>query len=166
MLSTTKIEKCPHCASENIVKDGFTKGGNQRVLCKDCGKSRVLHKKHALPLSFEQIQRAFLERLSLCGVCRIFCVSYYDLYKMLNLSFVLMPDFKTWVLAKPCADDVLEFDELCGFCGKKKNKQWIWAALSRHTRQIVAYVIGDQSEQTFKRVDQENSRRMAQNTNV
>ena len=71
---------------------------------------------------------------------------------MLNLSFVSMPDFKTWVLGKPKADDVLEFDELCGFCGKKKNKQWIWAALSRHTRQVVAYVIGDRSEKTFKRL--------------
>lgn len=152
MLSTTNIEKCPHCASENIVKDGFTKGRNQRVLCKECNKSRVLHKKNALPFSFEQIKRAFLERLSLCGVCRIFLISYYQVYKMLNLSFMVMPKFKTWVLAKPASDDVLEFDELCGFCGKKKHKQWLWAALSRNTRQIVAYVIGDRSEKTFRRL--------------
>ncbi len=152
MLSITKIEKCPHCSSEKIVKDGFTKGRNQRVLCKDCGKSRVLHKKYAQILSFEQIQRSFLERLSLCGVCRIFCVSYYQVYKMLNFSFILMPDFKTLVLEQPAADEVLEFDELCGFCGKKKHKQWLWAALSRNTRQIVAYVIGDRSEKTFKRL--------------
>ena len=77
-----------------------------------------------------------------------------------------MPKFKTWVLDKPASDDRLEFDELCGFCGKKKNKQWIWAALSRNTRQIVAYVIGDRSEKTFKRVDEENSHRMAQNTEL
>lgn len=152
MLSTTKIEKCPNCSSENIVKNGFTDGRNQRVLCKDCGKSRVLHKKNALSMSFEQIQRAFLERLSLCGVSRIFALSYYQVYKILNLSFVLMPDFKTWVLTRPSPDDKLEFDELCGFCGRKKNKQWIWAALSRNTRQIVAYVIGDRSEKTFKRL--------------
>ncbi len=44
MLSTTKKEKCPHCASENIVKDGFTKGRNQGVWSKDGGKSRVLQK--------------------------------------------------------------------------------------------------------------------------
>jgi transposase-like protein len=45
MLSVTKLEKCPCCSSENIVKNGFTKGGNQRVLCYDCLKSRVLHRK-------------------------------------------------------------------------------------------------------------------------
>jgi len=39
MLNTTKIEKCPHCSSEHIVKNGFAKGKNQSVLCKDCGKS-------------------------------------------------------------------------------------------------------------------------------
>ena len=44
------------------------------------------------------------------------------------------------------------FDELCGFCQKKKNKQWIWAAISRNTRQIIAYVIGDRSELTFRRL--------------
>ncbi len=46
----------------------------------------------------------------------------------------------------------MEFDELCGFCGRKKNKQWLWAALCRSTRQIVGYLIGDRSEATFKRL--------------
>ncbi len=35
---------------------------------------------------------------------------------------------------------------------KKENKQWLWAALCKQTRQIVAYVIGDRSELTFKRL--------------
>ncbi|TAH21027.1 MAG: hypothetical protein EAZ08_04790 [Cytophagales bacterium] len=30
--------------SKNIVKNGFTKGKNECVLCKDCGKSHLLHK--------------------------------------------------------------------------------------------------------------------------
>ena len=38
------------------------------------------------------------------------------------------------------------------FLSKEKNKQWLWAALSRNTRQIVAYVIGDRSELTFRRL--------------
>ncbi len=59
MLSVTKIEKCPHCSSENIVKNGFTKGGNQRVLCSACSKSRVLHRKYAQNFDFEAIRRSF-----------------------------------------------------------------------------------------------------------
>ena len=41
---------------------------------------------------------------------------------------------------------VLELDELWSFVLKKVNKRWVWIALCRHTRQVVAYVIGDRSE--------------------
>ena len=152
MLSITKIEKCPCCASENIVKNGFTKAGNQRVLCHDCLKSRVLYRKFSQDFDFEAVRRSFLERMSLCGVSRVFLISYYQVYKELTLCFMLLPDFKSQVSGNKQLTDIIEFDELCGFCQKKKNKQWLWAALSRNTRQIVAYVIGDRSELTFKRL--------------
>jgi insertion element IS1 protein InsB len=152
MLSITKLEKCPHCSSENIVKNGFTKGGNQRVLCHTCSKSRVLHRKSEQDVDIKSVRRSFLERMSLCGVSRVFLISYYRVYKELNICFLLLPNFKTQVADKQEDNDVLEFDELCGFCQSKKNKQWVWAALSRKTRQVVAYVIGDRSEKTFRRL--------------
>lgn len=124
MLSITKIEKCPCCSSENIVKNGFTRGGNQRVLCYDCLKSRVLHRKFSH--DFEAVRRSFLERLSLCGVSRVFLISYYQVYKELNLCFLLLPNFKSQVVENKRLTDTIEFDELCGFCQKKKNKQWLW----------------------------------------
>jgi IS1 family transposase len=40
----------------------------------------------------------------------------------------------------------LELDELWSFVGKKTNQRWVWLALCRKTRQIVAFVIGDRSE--------------------
>ena len=43
--------------------------------------------------------------------------------------------------------DVLELDELWSFVGRK-NKRWIWIALCRRTRQIVAYFIGDRSKES------------------
>jgi IS1 family transposase len=46
---------------------------------------------------------------------------------------------------------VLELDELCSFVLKKANKAWIWIALCRQTRQVVAYALGDRSEQTCRR---------------
>ena len=134
------------------VKNGFTKAGNQRVLCHDCLKSRVLHRKFQQDFDFEAIRRSFLERMSLCGVSRVFLISYYQVYKELNLCFILLPNFKSQVSENKQLIDSIEFDELCGFCHKKKNKQWLWAALSRNTRQIVAYVIGDRSQLTFKRL--------------
>lgn len=50
------------------------------------------------------------------------------------------------------AEDVLELDELWSFVGNKKNKQWIWIALCRRTRQVVSYFIGDRSEESCWRL--------------
>jgi insertion element IS1 protein InsB len=45
---------------------------------------------------------------------------------------------------------ILELDELWSFVLKKTNKAWIWMALCRKTRQVVAYAIGDRSEKTCR----------------
>jgi len=45
---------------------------------------------------------------------------------------------------------VLEWDELWSYILKKANKAWIWIALCRKTRQVVAYAIGDRSEETCR----------------
>ncbi len=48
--------------------------------------------------------------------------------------------------------DVLELDELWSFVGKKEGPVWLWSALCRRTRQIVAFVVGDRSESTCRRL--------------
>jgi IS1 family transposase len=153
MLTLTKVEKCPVCGAADIVRNGYTTHGNQRIYCKTCRKSPVLVRKKTTPTGkLAALSRAFIERLSLGGISRVFAVSYYQVFKRLNLTCLLLPDFKTKVRACKPGEEVLEFDELCSFCGRKKNKQWLWAALCRRTRQIVGYVIGDRSEATFKRL--------------
>jgi IS1 family transposase len=47
---------------------------------------------------------------------------------------------------------VLELDELWSFVRKKAHKRWIWLALCRQTRQVVAFVVGDRSAQTCRRL--------------
>lgn len=46
----------------------------------------------------------------------------------------------------------LELDEMWSFVQKKAHKRWIWLALCRTTRQVVAYVIGDRSEATCRKL--------------
>ena len=152
MLTVTKVEKCPKCGSTDIVKNGFTRHGNQRIKCKACEKSPVLHPKKQHQYDTDCLVRSFLERLSLLGVSRVFALSYYQVYHQLNITCLTLPNFKTQIVDCKTDKGVLEFDELCGFCGKKANKQWVWAALCKATRQIVGYVIGDRSEATFKRL--------------
>ena len=38
------------------------------------------------------------------------------------------------------------------FVLKRANKRWVWVALCRATRQVVAYVIGDRSEATCRQL--------------
>jgi len=59
-------------------------------------------------------------------------------------------------LVEPDPEDrdatTLELDELWSFVLKKAHKKWIWMALSRRTRQVVAYAIGDRSKVTCRKL--------------
>ena len=48
-------------------------------------------------------------------------------------------------------DDILELDELWSFVRKKINKRWLWLAISRNTKQVVAYFIGDRTTKSCKK---------------
>ena len=43
---------------------------------------------------------------------------------------------------------MLELDEVWSFVGRKSEACWLWVALDRATRKVVAWVLGDRSEQT------------------
>src|SRR3954469_23844623 len=51
----------------------------------------------------------------------------------------------------PTASD-LELDELWSFVLKRANKRWVWIALCRATRQVVAYAVGDRSRATCRKL--------------
>jgi IS1 family transposase len=66
-----------------------------------------------------------------------------------------LPELQT-TLVEPDSDDplatVLELDELWSVVLKKVHKHWVWIALCRATRQVVAYVIGDRSRTTCQKL--------------
>ena len=47
-------------------------------------------------------------------------------------------------------EDILEVDEMWSFVLKQWRKRWIWTVLCRRTRQIIAYAIGDRSQNTCR----------------
>ena len=44
--------------------------------------------------------------------------------------------------------DVLELDELWSFVGAKTQQLWLWVALCRRTRQLIAWTLGDRGLQS------------------
>jgi insertion element IS1 protein InsB len=45
-------------------------------------------------------------------------------------------------------NEVLELDEMWSYVQNKKNKRWLWVALCRRTRQVIAFFLGDRSEKS------------------
>ena len=61
-----------------------------------------------------------------------------------------MPPLKT-TLCPAQPDDVLEPDELCAFVRhRRRGVVWLWLALCRRTRQIVAHALGARDDATAR----------------
>jgi len=146
MIQTIITHQCSQCGSTDIIKNGHDYKGDQKYHCKCCDKYGTLcPKKGYSQAAQQQVKRAFLERVSLRGIERIFGVSRRTVSRWIkSWAARLRPLVDT--LDPAAADDVLELDELWSFVKRKVNKRWVWVALCRRTRQIVAYYIGDRSE--------------------
>jgi insertion element IS1 protein InsB len=152
MIQKTITYTCNRCGSLNITKNGSNKCGQAQYHCKDCGAYRVLEPRTPYTQEAkETILKAYRERASLRGLGRIFGVTRQTVALWIKTRVQNLPDLKD-TLAPAQADDVLELDEAWSFVFKKEHKRWLWTALCRRTRQIVAFVIGDRSEQTCRRL--------------
>lgn len=47
---------------------------------------------------------------------------------------------------------MLELDEMWTFVGRKRRKVWLWLAVERYTRRIVAWVLGTRGTTTARRL--------------
>ena len=66
-----------------------------------------------------------------------------------------LPLFSTTLVApdpEDGASTTRELDERWSFVLNKVHQVWVWMALCRKTRQVVAYALGDRSKQTCQRL--------------
>jgi IS1 family transposase/transposase-like protein len=146
MIQMIVTYECPDCGSLDLVKNGHDYKGSQKYHCKVCKRYGTLHAQRGYDQGTRaQVKRAVLERVSLRGIERIFGISRPTVAHWLEDWGKHLPPLAQ-TLGEARWDDVLELDELWSFVLKKANKRWIWVALCRRTRQIVAYFIGDRSE--------------------
>ncbi len=142
MIQETITYTCTRCGSINIVRNGRNKCGNRQYHCKDCHAYRVL--KPNVDYSAQERQtilKACQERVSLRGIQRLFGVTRQTVSRWIPEHVIRLPLLVETLL--PVAEhDVLELDELWSFVFKKAQKRWLWIALCRRTRQIIAFFIG------------------------
>jgi insertion element IS1 protein InsB len=152
MIQVTKTYKCRVCGSENIVKNGKNKAGQAQYHCKECGAYRVLEPKGSeRGQRQEQVLRTYQERASLRGLGRIYGVARQTVMRWIQAHVQRLPTLLDSLVAKQ-RGDILELDELWAFVYCKANAAWLWTALCRRTRQIVAFAIGDRSAATCQRL--------------
>lgn len=152
MIEETITYSCRSCGSANIIRNGHNKCGHAQYLCKDCGACRVLTPKtRYTPEQKATILCAYRERMSLRGLQRVFGVWRTTVLRWLKQLVAHLPTLPETLLAAQ-AEDVLEMDELVRFVSEKFFKRWLWLAMCRRTRQIVAYAMGDRSETTARKL--------------
>jgi transposase-like protein len=148
MIEVTTSYQCRASGSENIVRNGTNKAGSAQYHCKNCGVYRVLEpKQNTAHKQREQVLKAYQERASLRGLARIFGIARHRVMNWILAHLQKLPTLVDSLLPKHRGDS-LELDEQWAFVYQKEIERWLWTALCRRTRQIVACVIGDRSADT------------------
>jgi insertion element IS1 protein InsB len=119
----------------------------------------VLHADNRV-ISEEQrtlVERLLCEKISLHGICRTVGVSIRWLMGFMVARFAALPDH---LHGQPVASPreviigrlEVEADEMWSFVKQKANKQWVWIAMDKQTRQIIAFHVGDRSHASAKQL--------------
>ena len=141
---------CARGGSEKIRKNGHACNGAQRAKCLECERTFILEP--AGPRYGQQIKdqvlAAYQDRMSTRGITRTFGGLLQHAHALGGgKKWRACPPSRTRFLPAE-KGDVLELDELWSFVQSKAQTLWLWVALCRRTRQVVAYTLGDRSQQS------------------
>ncbi len=154
MIISIIVYRCPHCNSEEIGKNGHDYKGTQKYHCHRCKRYGTLNASKGYgEKEKELILRTYQERASMRGVERIFGTARQTLARWIREKAARLPALEATLLAAQ-PDDLLELDELWSFVRTKRNQRWLWIALCRRTRQVVAYFVGDRSADSCRALRQ------------
>jgi insertion element IS1 protein InsB len=144
---------CPECGSNHIVKNGIIHNKKPKYKCQSCGRQFVENPTNKVIRSETKdlIERLLLEKISLAGIARSTGVSQKWLQDYVNNKYA---SIERTVKVKPKKKVRLnvECDELWSFVDCKENKQWVWLAMDRETREIIGVYIGARSEEGAKKL--------------
>ncbi|WP_163394154.1 IS1 family transposase [Flavobacterium limi] len=142
--------RCCRCVGDirKMIKYGKTKSGNQRYICRACGKTRVenytyLAYKAEINQNIIQLTK---EGLGIRSTARILKISTTTLLKRIiliarNIVKPIISRGKTY-----------EVDELCTYIRHKKNYIWLVYALEKNSKTVVSFNVGKRTNKTLNRV--------------
>jgi insertion element IS1 protein InsB len=84
--------RCPRCGLWYIKRNGYTHYGKQNYQCLGCSRQFVADSQHIDEATRELIKRLLLNRLSLCGICRVMEASLRWLLDFIAKPYEALPD--------------------------------------------------------------------------
>ena len=151
-MTMSMREACPECGSQQFKKNGHIHTGKQNHQCKACGRQFVVDTtRQLIDDALRRVaERLLCEKISLQGICRAIGVSIRWLMDFMVARFAAVPEHLHVQPVTVCRDVLLgclevEADELWSFVQKKTNPHWVWIAMDKHTRQVIAFHVGDRS---------------------
>ncbi|WAS06147.1 IS1 family transposase [Gloeomargaritales cyanobacterium VI4D9] len=136
-----------------MISYGHIHNGKKRYICHDCHRQFTpsAQKKYISKEQREMVDKMLLERISIAAISRVTGISKSWLYRYIKHVVAYTAESLD---VEPNKDGELELecDEVWSFVGSKQNPQWLWLALEKTTRLIVAACIGDRSIETAKKL--------------
>lgn len=134
---------CRRCGSTHTIKNGHTHNKKQKYQCNTCNYQFVENPENKL-ISIDTINLIdplLLEKIPLAGIARVANVSEPWLQAYVNRKYAAVPRSVN-VSKRPKGRLTIECDEMGSFVGNKHNKQWVWLAIHRDTRECVGCFVG------------------------
>jgi len=148
-MTKKENERCPYCLGTNLRPKGWnSKRTKRRMKCGDCKRHLVSEGKSWFVggPQIELVDALLLERISLRGICRVAKISLSWLMAYIGRLYGGLPqDLNYRMPERPDVELQLvdcEPDEMWSFVSKRENKQWVWIAQCRLTRQVIAFHVG------------------------
>ena len=156
-MTMSMRDACPECRSPQFKRKGHIHNGKQHHRCKACGRQFVVDATHRLIDQEHRLvgERLLCEKISLHGICRAIGVSIRWLMEFMVTRFAAAPEH-LHVPPGAASHNVMiaclavEADAWWSFVQKKVNPHWVWIAMDRQRRQIIAFHVGDRSRESAK----------------
>jgi insertion element IS1 protein InsB len=147
--------KCTKCvdgdarAAPCCVKNGRTKGGMQRYLCRHCGKTFVAcySYKAYQPTTDQWITGLLTEGCGIRSIARLLAISATTVTKRILAIAKCIPKPPV-----PLNRPAFEMDELRTYVKQKGNEYWIAYAICPDTKPVIDFTVGKRSKRTLKMV--------------
>ena len=144
MVTTQHL--CARCGSEHIRRNGHS-GGHARCQCKACGyQVRFVPAAAERAARHAQVEKLLAERNSQRSIVRATGVARTMVAKLAKKV-----QRQRW--------EAFELDEMWTFVSRKRRKVWLWLAVGRASRHVVAWVLGRRDAATARRLWQALSQR-------